>query len=191
MGQGPAYFVALDLPLGVREELSLIASGVPGANWVDEDQLHLTLRYLGELDGVVLRDLQSALARIEADRFAMQLRGVGFFPPRGEPNVLWIGVDRCPPLLELRQRVDSIATRIGIKPDRRRFSPHVTLARLRDAPASRLARFAMEQGMFASPVFEPQSFSLYASHRRTTGAEYQRMAVFLLRAPEPGTARAD
>ncbi len=176
-----AYFIALDLPLDVREELMLIASGVPGASWVDEDQLHLTLRYLGEIDGAVLRDLQGALARLEPEPFELRLQGIGFFPPRGEPEVLWVGVDKCPELHELRQRVDTLATRMGVKPDRRRFAPHVTLARLKDAPDSRLARFAVEHALFKSRVFSPRSLSLYASHRRPTGAEYRRLAMVLFK----------
>ena len=176
-----AYFVALDLPLAIREELMLIASGVPGAYWVDEEPLHLTLRYLGEVDGAVLRDLQAALGRIDFTAFELRLEGIGFFPPRGEPEVLWVGIDKCPPLMELRQRVDSLATRLGIAPDRRRFAPHVTLARLHDAPDSRLARFAAENALFRTERFVPQTFSLYASHRRPEGAEYQRIEAYRLR----------
>ncbi len=180
-----SYFIAVDLPLEVRDELMLIAAGVPGAHWVDEEQLHLTLRYLGEIDGLLLRNLQVALERIEAPSFVLQLQGIGFFPPRGEPEVLWVGVDKSQPLMDLRQRIDSLATRLGVPADRRRYSPHVTLARLHDAPDSRLARFAMEQALFKSTPFTPASFSLYASRRLPTGAEYQRIAAYVLR----GTVR--
>lgn len=176
-----AHFVALDLPEAIRDELMLIATGVPGAYWVDEAQLHLTLRFLGEVDGATLRDLQAALGRIDFGAFELQLQGIGFFPPRGEPEVLWVGVDKCPPLIELRQRVDAIATRLGITPDRRRFAPHVTLARLHDAPDSRLARFATENALFRTERFVPQTFSLIASHRRPEGAEYERIEAYRLR----------
>ena len=180
-----AYFVALDLPSDVREELMLIGSGVPGARWIDEDQLHLTLRYLGEVDGATLRDLTSALLRLEVEPFELQLHGIGFFPPRGEPEVLWVGANQSPPLHHLRARVDQLATRFGVTPDRRRYTPHVTLARLREAPASRLARFAMEHALWKSRVFQAESFSLYSSRRRPEGALYERQAVVLIRAQEP------
>lgn len=184
MGNRLSYFIALDLPLEVRDELMLIAAGVPGAYWVDEEQLHLTLRYVGEIDGLLLRSLQGALERIEAPSFELQLQGVGFFPPRGEPETLWVGADKSQPLMDLRQRIDSLATRLGVPADRRRYIPHVTLARLHDAPDSRLARFAMEQALFKSTPFSPVSFSLYASRRMPTGAEYQRIAAYVLRGVE-------
>jgi len=176
-----SYFVALDLPTAVREELMLIASGVPGAHWVDEERLHLTLRYLGPVDGQVLRDLQGALSRIEVEPFALQLQGIGFFPPRGAPENLWVGVVRNEALERLRARIDSLATRLGVTPDRRRYTPHVTLARLHDAPASRLARYAAGQALWKSPSFVPASFSLYSSHRRPDGTVYQRELLVPIR----------
>jgi len=181
MGSKVSYFIAIDLPLEVRDELMLIAAGVPGAYWVDEEQLHLTLRYLGEIDGLVLRNLQGALDRIDARSFVLQLEGIGFFPPRGEPEVLWVGVEKSQPLSDLRARVDALASRLGVPADRKRYTPHVTLARLHDAPDSRLARFAMEQALFKSTPFSPLTFSLYASRRNETGSEYQRIAAYVLR----------
>lgn len=183
-----SYFVALDLPLAIREELMLIASGVPGAYWVDEDQLHLTLRYLGEVEGHVLRDFAGALARMEVEPFSLELQGVGFFPPRGEPEKLWVGVARCPPLEQLRARIDMLATRMGITPDRRRYTPHVTLARLEGAPDSRLARYAMGQALWKSGPFTPDSFSLLSSRLKLEGPTYQREQVFLFKGVRPATA---
>ena len=92
------YFVALDLPVALREELLGLTVGLPGTRWVDEDQLHLTLRFLGDVNGAVLRDLTTALGRIRAEPFTVQLGGVGFFPPRGEAEVLWLGVEKSPEL---------------------------------------------------------------------------------------------
>jgi len=185
-----AYFVALDLPLAVREELMLIASGVPGAYWVDEDQLHLTLRYLGEVDGALLRDFAGALSRLEVEPFTLELQGIGFFPPRGEPDKLWVGVVRSPALEQLRARVDTLATRMGIAPDRRRFTPHVTLARLEGAPDSRLARYAMGQALWRSGPFVPESFSLLSSRLRLEGPIYQREQVVLFKGVRPTTSEA-
>jgi len=191
MANKVSYFIAIDLPIEVRDELMLIAAGVPGAYWVDEEQLHLTLRYLGEIDGVVLRNLQGALDRIESHAFPLQLQGVGFFPPRGEPEVLWVGVDKSQPLTDLRHRIDALATRLGVPADRRKYTPHVTLARLHDSPDSRLARFATEQALFKSAVFTPLSFSLFASRRTPTGSEYQRIAAYVLRGERESRAAVD
>lgn len=186
-----SYFVALDLPFAVREELMLIASGVPGAYWVDEEQLHLTLRYLGEIDGRVLRDFAGALSRLEVEPFTLELQGIGFFPPRGEPEKLWVGVSRSPQLEQLRARIDGLATRMGIAPDRRRYTPHVTLAHLNDAPDSRLARYAMGQALWKSGPFVPESFSLQASRRLPEGPIYQREQVTLFKGLRPTAPRAE
>jgi 2'-5' RNA ligase len=172
----------------IRDALLEVATGVPGAYWAEEDQLHLTLRFLGDIDGVRRTQLVQALERLEAETFELQLQGIGFFPPRGEPESLWIGVVRNPALDALQTRVDAIATRLGIERDRKRWTPHVTLARLDGAPESRLVRFATEQALFRTPVFRPEVMTLFSSHRRDWGSEYRREAVFPLR--PPATARS-
>ena len=100
------YFVAIDLPAPLREELLEITVGLPGTRWVDEDALHLTLRFLGDVSGATLRDTVTALARIRMEPFEVQLGGIGFFPPRGEAEVLWLGVERSAPLENLRKLAD-------------------------------------------------------------------------------------
>jgi len=113
-------FVALELPESIREELLSIASGVPGAYWSEEDQLHLTLRFLGDVDGVRKGNLISQLERLRVERFDLQLSTLGFFPLRKTPESLWIGVSKSADLDALQTRVDSTATRLGIDRDRRK-----------------------------------------------------------------------
>jgi len=176
-------FVALELPESIREELLSIASGVPGAYWSEEDQLHLTLRFLGDVDGVRKGNLISQLERLRVERFDLQLSTLGFFPLRKTPESLWIGVSKSADLDALQTRVDSTATRLGIDRDRRKWAPHVTLARLDGAPESRLISFATDNALFRTSVFQPTVMTLFSSHRRIWGSEYQREAVFPLRAP--------
>jgi 2'-5' RNA ligase len=178
----PARFIALELPETVRDELLAISGGVPGAYWEDDDQLHLTLRYLGEVDGATRSALFHQLERLHVAPFPLVLTGFGFFPPRGEPESLWIGLDRSQPLEALRARVDALATRLGVTPDRRRWTPHVTLARLEGAPESRLVRFAQEHALFRTAPFTPTRMTCFSSHRRDWGFAYQREAVFPLSA---------
>lgn len=174
-------FVAIDLPEDLKDELVGIAFGVPGARWVDPDTLHLTLRFLGEVNGTVARDLGTRLDKLKIEPFTLRLADIGFFPPRGPAENLWVGVEKSEPLEHLRKSVDQNATRLGIEPDRRKWVPHVTLARLDEAPESRLARFAAEHSLYKSPPFEVGAITLYSSRLLTTGAVYQREAVFVLR----------
>jgi 2'-5' RNA ligase len=175
-----AHFIALELPEPVRDALMAVADGVPGAYWEEEDQLHLTLRYLGELDGGTRAALFHQLERLHTAPFQLVLSGFGFFPPRGEPESLWVGVERSQPLEALRARVDAIATRLGVPTDRRRWTPHVTLARLEGAPESRLVRFVQEHALFRTPPFTPTRVTAFSSHRRAWGFEYHREAIFPL-----------
>lgn len=180
-------FVALELPDDVKSELGSLATGVPGAYPQEEETLHLTLRYLGAVDGARARDLTERLRRLEVAPFVLTLAGLGFFPPRGEPESLWIGVERSEPLENLRARVDQLATRGGIEPDRRRYTPHVTLARLSDAPESRLASFLAGNALFRTRPLEVDRMTLFSSHTRDWGREYQRVEVFLFKGGARGT----
>jgi 2'-5' RNA ligase len=176
-----AHFIALELPEPIRDQLIAVAGGVPGAYWEEEEQLHLTLRYLGEIDGGTRSALFHQLERLHPAPFELILTGFGFFPPRGEPESLWVGVERSASLEALRARVDATATRLGVPTDRRRWTPHVTLARLEGAPESRLVRFAQENALFRSAPFVPTRMTAFSSHRRDWGFEYRREAIFPLR----------
>jgi len=173
-------FVAVDLPEDVRDDLALMAHGLPGARWLDDTQLHLTLRFVGEVDGVVYRDVMGVLGRIRAQPFEIALAGLGFFPPRGQPRSLWAGVTRSEPLEHLRKVVDGGLSRLGLPTDRKRWVPHVTLARLDGTPASRLGRFITDHSLYRSRPFMVEGVSLYSSQLQPKGALYELEASFPL-----------
>ncbi|MBU0483003.1 MAG: RNA 2',3'-cyclic phosphodiesterase [Proteobacteria bacterium] len=133
-------FTAIDLPDQIKSELMAICCGLPDTKWVPADQLHLTLRFIGEVDGVMLNEIKGALAEVKSHPCAMRLKGIGHFPPRKQPKVLWAGVEDHKPLVQLRNRIESILVRCGLEPEHRKFSPHITIARLRDTPISKVAR---------------------------------------------------
>lgn len=179
-------FVAIDPPEDVAEELALdLCGGLPGARWHLPEELHLTLRFLGEVDGLVYRDADAALAEIAGDPFELTLSGVGHFPLRGEPRTLWVGVAPCPELVALRRRVDRAMVQAGLPPERRKFSPHVTLARLDGAPANRVGRFLAEHALLRSRPFLVDAMHLYSSRLHPKGSRYTLEQSYPLGAERP------
>ena len=173
-------FVAIDLPEPVREELTRISSGLPGARWTRPEQLHLTLRFIGEVDGGLFADIREELAGISAEPFSLQLDGLGVFPPRGRPRVIWAGLRRSKALLRLRNQIESALARVGIARETRKFSPHITLARLKTTPSARVGRFLEHHGLLASQPFPVDRFFLYSSQLGRNGAIHCIEAEYLL-----------
>lgn len=173
-------FVAIDFPQAVKQELARICLGLPGARWVAAEQIHLTLRFIGAVDGGVFQDIREGLADIESACFAMRLSGLGFFPPRKQPRVLWAGVEPEAPVVALRNRVESTLVRLGLTPEGRKFSPHVTMARLRDTPLAKVTRYLAGNALFAGTEFEVARFHLYSSVLTGQGAVHQIEASYPL-----------
>lgn len=171
-------FVAIDLPEAVKDHLALLASGIPGARWVADDQYHLTLRFIGDVDGLVYDDVMGALDEIRHPPLTLQLRGVGHFPPKGVPRVLWAGVAPNEDLVDLRNKVERRLVRAGLEPERRKFHPHVTIARFGDVHKDRVARFLGANGLFRTEPFEAQEMQLYRSYLHDSGALHEIVGSF-------------
>lgn len=165
-------FAAITLPDDVNEELELFASGLPGARWSPPERRHLTLRFIGEVDGLVYQDVVAALGQVQVSPFELSLRGVGHFPPRGAPRSLWAGVDESEPLRHLYRRVDRVLVEAGLEPERRKYVPHVTLARLSGTPASRVGAYLSANALYRSRAFPVEGFSLFSSQLFDHGPEY-------------------
>ena len=178
-------FVALSLPEDARRRLEMLRGGLPGARWQSAEQMHLTLRFIGEVDGAAFAEIMDALADIETDAFSLTLEGVGHFPPRGRARIVWAGVVPNPALTRLRERTEAAITGLGFEPDGRNYAPHVTLARFASrVPAHRLQEFVSYHGPFSSGPFDVRSFELYSSHLGAGGAHYAVEASYpLLAAP--------
>jgi 2'-5' RNA ligase len=134
-------FVAIDLPEAVCDRLAALCAGVPGARWVDPVNFHLTLRFIGEVDNRTADDIDAALAAVRVPRFDLWLRDVGIFGRGRGVRALWAGVDPSEDLTRLQGKVENAAYSAGLPRETRKFSPHVTLARLRGVSASRLQGF--------------------------------------------------
>ncbi len=165
-------FVAIDLPAELRDRLAAMSCGLPGARWVRSEQLHLTLRFIGEVDGVMFQAIREALGQVRGGAFSMQLDGVGYFPPRKKPRVVWVGIRENPDLVRLRNRIESSLVRTGLAPEQRKFFPHITLARLNRTPVSRVGRYLEAHALFRSPGFRVRRFRLYSSVLGRNGASH-------------------
>jgi 2'-5' RNA ligase len=176
----PRLFVAIDLPLQVKERLALLCCGLPGARWVYPECLHLTLRFIGEVDAMVFQAVRQALAEIQSRSFSLRLEGVGFFPPRGRPRVVWSGISPNDQLVLLRKRVESVLVRSGLEPERRKYSPHITLARLQNTPPAKVADFLAHHSFFVTEDFWVNEFLLYSSVLGSKGAKHYREEVYPL-----------
>ncbi|HVS53579.1 MAG TPA: RNA 2',3'-cyclic phosphodiesterase [Opitutaceae bacterium] len=164
-------FVAVPLPGAVRDTLAAAAQPLPGIAWTKPEQLHLTLRFLGDVPIVQLEAVAARLAAIRVEPFVLPLEGLGTFPPNAPPRVLWIGVGSGHPrLFQLRQRLDDALLAAGLPLDVRTFHPHVTLARCTEAAAPAIAGWLRAQRDFVAPPFRVESFALYASELRAGGA---------------------
>jgi 2'-5' RNA ligase len=162
-------FAAIHPPAAIRAQLLDVMGGVAGARWQDEDQLHLTLRFIGEVDSHAADDIDAALRSVVHRRFELALRGVGAFDRRGEPAVLWAGVAPHEPVKALHKKVAQALARAGVEPERRAFAPHITLARMRrgGGPIQPLLDAA---GALSSAPFEVGEFRLYESRLTPDGA---------------------
>jgi 2'-5' RNA ligase len=177
----PRLFVALDLPQSIKQSLEPLAKGLGDVRWLAPEQQHLTLRFIGDVDSGAVHDIAEALATVPAEPFELTLKGLGHLPPRGEPRVLWVGVDKNPALASLKRRIDRALREVAMPPEPRKFAPHVTIARIR-TPLSptRLGTYLMRHSLYRSAPFPVSSFHLYSSWLRSDGAEHQVEASYEL-----------
>lgn len=173
-------FVAIDPPDAIKQELAAVCYGLPGAKWVDEAQMHITLKFVGEVDGAILREAADALVHVAADPFELTLDRLGFFPPRGDPKLLWAGTAESEQLIKLRNRVEATLVRSGLESERRKFAPHVRLANIKNTPPNKLAEFLAERALFQLPPFEVSEFHLYSSYLSSQQAIHQIEATYPL-----------
>jgi len=165
-------FVAIDPPVEVRDQLTRLCCGLPNARWTTPEQLHLTLSFIGEVDGSAFLDIREALAEISAPKITLQLQGVGFFPPRGNPRVVWAGIEKNESLQTLQRKITTRLFQLGLEPENRKFSPHITLARLKQTPAAKVGKYLENNGLFQSFPFVVNYFTLYSSILGRKGATH-------------------
>ncbi|HID70416.1 MAG TPA: RNA 2',3'-cyclic phosphodiesterase [Desulfobacterales bacterium] len=165
-------FVSIDPPRDIRSYIKYLGRGIPGARLTPEEQLHLTLHFLGEVEGTMFKDIREALLNVKKDPFLLQVRGVGHFPPRGNPKVIWAGVSSTEDLIRLQKAIGKELHACGVELEKGKFSPHITLARLHNSPLQRVIEFLAGNSFLTSPSFTVDSFHLYSSQLGRNGAHH-------------------
>jgi len=163
-------FLALRIDDITRALLSGLGGQVSGARPVADDQLHLTLRFIGDVDGATFRDIREQLWELSAKPISLSVRGVGHFPPRGTPRILWAGVEPSGELIILRNKVNRILSLCTIAPEQRKYHPHITLARLKTSSPHRVAQFLSQNNSLMAPSFTVDQLTLFSSNLSPKGA---------------------
>ena len=175
----PRLFSAIEIPPSIAERLTLLRAGLSGARWIDPENYHLTLRFIGDVDRHTARDFTTALGEIEAAPFELSLNGLGSFGG-GKPRAIFADIGPSEGLEALRRANERAAREAGLPPEGRNFKPHVTLARLRGARADAVAAYLERQGGIGPESFTVSRFVLYSSRNSVGGGPYVVEAAYPL-----------
>lgn len=173
-------FAALAVPDEIAQGLARRQTGLDGARWRTAEQLHITLRFFGEVREDVARDLDAELSTLGGRPFDVVLEGAGAFGEGSDIHAVWAGVAENPELRRLARACTTAARRVGLKPDRRNYRPHVTLAYLRHPEPDRVAAWIQANNLLKSPPFRIERFGLYSSFLGSDGAQYRLEAGYAL-----------
>jgi 2'-5' RNA ligase len=174
-------FVGLELPATVRQMLHLLQGGIPGARWTEPGNHHMTLCFIGEVDEPVAADIDDALDEIRDHAFTLQVAGLGQFDRGGHTKIIWAGIRTNPALEHLQEKVRVALDRRGLPVENRKFTPHITLARLgAGAQQPRIMDFLAGNGLFSTPPFQVEHFTLFESLRGGGAPVYRPIRLYKL-----------
>ncbi len=175
----PRLFTAIEIAPQAAVSLSLLRGGLPSARWIEPENYHLTLRFIGDIDARTADEVVAHLDRIERAPFSIALNGLDAFGSK-KPHSIYACVAPCEGLDALQGEIDRTLRRLGVAADARRFVPHVTLARLRNAKSEDVARYLSGRGGFRTPSFEVSRFGLFSSKDSVGGGPYVLEEAFTL-----------
>lgn len=167
----PRLFTGIKIPPEIGAQLCRLQFGLEGARWIDAENFHITLRFVGDIDETTADDFAERLDEISARPFSLSLRSLGAFGNKN-PRMVWAGVAPEPALDALHKAHEQAAQRAGLKPEGRKFTPHVTIARLRHGRAADVARYLSLNGDFSTPAFNVEAFSLFSARGSRGGGPY-------------------
>ena len=167
----PRLFTGVEIPADVGQALGMLRGGLPGARWIDPENYHLTLRFIGNVDDIVAHEVASLLGRVKRGAFDLHFEGLTSFGGR-KPRAVVALVAPAQSLLDMQAEHERLMQRIGLAPEGRKYTPHVTLARLRDCPSQAVAEYLAARGYFRTAAFRVSRFVLFSSRASTGGGPY-------------------
>lgn len=167
----PRLFTGLEIPAPIAQSLSIMRGGLPGARWIDPENYHLTLRFIGDIDVALAREIAAMLERVRRHAFELRFEGLSSFGGR-KPRAVIATAAQVAPLMELQAEHERLLQRLGLEPEGRKFMPHVTLARLRDSSSRQVADYLAARGHYRSAAFPVSRFVLFSSRASVGGGPY-------------------
>jgi 2'-5' RNA ligase len=177
----PRLFTGLEIPEHVAQTLGTLRGGLPGARWIDPENYHLTLRFIGDIDDAMALEVASLLGRVRRRPFRLQFSGLSSFGGN-KPRSVVASIAPTPTLTELQAELERLMQRVGLEPEGRKFTPHVTLARLRLSSSRQVADYLASRSLFGAPPFEVSQFVLFSSRASVGGGPYIVEAAYPLAA---------
>ena len=175
----PRLFTGLEIPREIVDALAILRGGLPGARWIDPENYHITLRFIGDIDDVLAHEIASMLDQVKRRGFELRFDGLSSFGGR-RPRAVIATMQPVAPLLELQAEHERIMQRVGLEPEGRKYSPHVTLARLRDSSSRQVADYLAARGPLNGLSFPVSRFVLFSSRASVGGGPYVVEAAYPL-----------
>lgn len=175
----PRLFTGFEIPPGLAFELSMMRGGLSGARWIDAENYHVTLRFIGDVDHALARDISSSLENVRKTACEIRIDGLGSFGG-DKPRAIVARVQPTPALLDFQADQERLMRRLGLPPEARKFTPHVTLARLRSTGSIEVADYLGMRGLFVTRSFIPKRFVLYSARESVGGGPYVVEAAYPL-----------
>ena len=171
-------FFGLELPEELRIRIDALSAGIDRARWTEPENLHVTLRFIGEVEEPAMEDIAQEATAIRFDPFPVTLSGAGHFERRGRVSAVWLGIEPDPALTALRDRIEAATVRAGQPPEGRKFRPHVTVARLDRVRPGEVRDWLAANTLFRAVPFTVHRFALFSSTLGRSGPNYRVECVF-------------
>lgn len=167
----PRLFTAIEIPPDIADELAMMRGGLPGARWIDRENYHVTLRFIGDVDEVVARDVELMLGGVRRSTFELRLDALHSFGGH-RPRAVVATISPTRELTELQAEHERLMRRVGLEPEGRKYTPHVTLARLRDSSCHQVADYLSARHLLRSRAFQVDRFVLFSARASVGGGPY-------------------
>lgn len=178
-------FLGLSIPSAVKSQLISLQGGIPGANWVDPENYHITLKFIGEVDEITKEDIAESLDDLSFPTFQINLQGIDIFSRGNDPHHLWVKPNPEEPLLKLNSKIENhLQNYLNLKKDTHKFTPHLTIAKLKNSNLNKVGQFIQWHNLFKSITFDITEYTLFQSLLTPKGAVYKPLDIFSLDAPQ-------